>query len=147
MKLLYEVNGSTLYVKGLDKNKCIIKEYGMEPKEIKGNSRKIVDQSCINFGSTLEGRMKAVGELTGFKYKSPIVVSEYQRLIMFPTLSYKENDCAWLALDHVVDVKDSLRGVTILFDDNTVEEFNVSRYIILNQLAKAKGLYYNLFNK
>ena len=31
-------------------------------------------------------------------------------------------------------------------DDETIEEFNVSKYVIINQLAKAKGLYYNLFN-
>lgn len=146
MEMLYEINGGTLFVKGISKNKCIIKEHSEERKEINGNARKVVDQSCINFGSTLEGRMRAVAALTGYKYKAPVLVSEYQRVIMFPTLSYKDDECAWIALDHVLTMQPTEKGVAVIFDDETIEEFNVSKYVIINQLAKAKGLYYNLFN-
>ena len=146
-KILYEVNGGTLYIKGITKDKCIIREINGKEVEYPLSSRKIMNQSCICFGSTLDGRLEGIGELTGIKYKAPVLVSEYQRIIMFPTLSHKENECAWISLLHVVDVIPNDKGVTIMFTDGSIGEFNVSKYILQNQMAKAKSVYFELFNK
>ena len=134
-KILYEVNGGTLYIKGVSKDKCIIREIDGKETEYPLSSRKIMNQSCICFGSTLEGRLEGIGELTGIKYKATDDINN-----IF-------NGNAWISLSHVVDVIPTEKGVAIMFTDRSIGEFNVSKYILQNQMAKAKSIYFELFNR
>lgn len=62
---------------------------------------KIIENSCLFYGSTLDGRRKGTESMIGVKYKAPIIIEESNELIFFPTSSTKANKSAWILLSAV----------------------------------------------
>ena len=51
----------------------------------KGNVLKtILNESCIKYGSSLNGRIKGSKYALNSKYKLPIIISEKEKLVFFP---------------------------------------------------------------
>lgn len=63
----------------------------------------IIKSSCLYYGSTLDGRMKFTKEVLGVTYKCPIVVSETDNLIMFPTSCYADKNCSWICFNQILN--------------------------------------------
>lgn len=115
---------------------------------INRNIHKIVDDSCKNFGSSLKGRFEGTVNLTGVRYKAPVIISEYLSIIMIPTGSTRGEICHWISLSSIKKIeKSSLSNAIILFYNGTKLELDVSYYTMQNQFAKASKLDYFLRHK
>ena len=96
----YEINKGTLCLIQEGDNSTKVIEINNE-YEVNKNIHKIIDESCRSFGSTLKGRNEGTKDLTGIKYKAPIIISEYLSIIMIPTGSTRGNICHWISLNSI----------------------------------------------
>ncbi len=55
-----------------------------------------INMLCVYFGSTYDGRKNAAKYILQIKQKVPILLSEINRNIIFPTVSSKRKDCIWI---------------------------------------------------
>lgn len=97
----YIVNKDTLMLISEDNNGVIYTKDGKIV--INKLPTDIIKTSCLYYGSTLEGRMKFTKDVLGFTYKCPIVVSETDNLIMFPTSCYKDKNCCWICFNQILN--------------------------------------------
>lgn len=97
----YIVNKDTLMLISEDNNGVIYTKDGKIV--INKLPTDIIKTSCLYYGSTLEGRMKFTKDVLGVTYKCPIVVSETDNLIMFPTSCYKDKNCCWICFNQILN--------------------------------------------
>lgn len=147
MANFYEINQGTLCLLKKDENTTEIYEL-RNNYIIKKNINKIVNDSCISFGSSLKGRVEGTFKLTGIKYKAPIIISEYLSIIMLPTGSTRGRICDWINLKYIEKIVETKDNKCIIhFSNGKKIKFNVSYFIIKNQITKATNLDYNLRKK
>ncbi len=147
MDNFYEINQGTLCLIKKDEKTTEIFELN-NSYNINRNINKIINDSCISFGSSLKGRIEGTYKLTGIKYKAPIIISEYLSIIMVPTGSTRGNVCDWINLkyvDNILKTKDN--KCLVCFSNGKKVKFNTSYFIIKNQITKATTLDYNLRKK
>lgn len=146
-KEFIELSEVTKYVLGAGKNKSIIKD-GNKKYEVDVSAFEIINDNCKNFGSTLEGRVVAAYEKTKISYKTPIILSEMLRLVVFPTTNCKSDDCMWFFLRSIENYEKTENGNTrVYFKDRTCEEFNVTYFTFNGQFMKALQVFINFFDK
>ena len=143
----YEINKGTLCLIQEGDNSTKVIEINNE-YEVNKNIHKIIDESCRSFGSTLKGRNEGTKDLTGIKYKAPIIISEYLSIIMIPTGSTRGNICHWISLNSIKRVEKDENNLAIIeFINGKNVRLDVSYYVVENQLAKAVRLDYCLKKK
>lgn len=71
----------------------------------------LINDACLMYASTLEGRKRAVMETFNY-YKPPVIIAPYN-LSFFPTASYNNYDCA-LIFNHPFRFLQSKKGVSLL---------------------------------
>jgi competence protein ComK len=65
---------------------------------------KLIDKSLISYGSSFSGALKSSTQLLGKERKKyPIKIDASLDIWLFPTKSYKKDNCIWFALNHVSD--------------------------------------------
>ena len=147
MENFYEINQGTLCLLKKDEKNTEAIELN-DSYIVKNNINKIVNDSCISFGSSLKGRVEGTYKLTGIKYKAPIIISEYLSIIMVPTGSTRGKICDWINLKYVENIlKTKDNKCIIRFSNGKKIKFNTSYFIIKNQITKATNLDYNLRKK
>lgn len=85
----------------------------------------VVSKNCILNGSTLEGRQRGSSYLIGTTYKPPIIISDYENVILVPTHSIRNKDCIWINLNKILNYYPTDNNKIIL-------EFKNYKKIILN---------------
>lgn len=137
----YEISDETLAVLPLEGNKCRVVEHDNE-YYIEAKTFQVIEHSCEYFGSSYSGRHNGTKKLTGLKYKSPILIEESTKLIMFPTHSPRNEDCIWLSLNNISKCyKGKLPNTTIVeFNNGDKLELKVSYSIINNQILRGTRL-------
>ena len=135
----YEINKDTVALIPKDENTTIVYEVD-NSFVINKPTLKIVEESCEYFGSSLEGRQIGTSSLVGFTHKVPVIIEESFDIIFFPTLSPKNDNCAWLSYEHVFK-PDKFKDKTIIELKNGKKIIiNVSTPIIHNQLYRCSRL-------
>jgi len=135
----YEINEKTLAIVPFGKKKTIVYE-GHDYFILEENANKIMDRSCRYYGSTIEGRQKGTTSLTGLTYKVPIIVSEENNIIFFPTSSPRLKDCSWISLNNVNRYFDRKENILIEFLNRETLELPISFNILNNQIMRASRL-------
>ena len=92
---------------------------GTKRKESIQYPEKILDHSCLMYGSTLEGRKKAAQNILKTNVKLPIAVIPDLGVYMIPTSSHKNNDRAYLSYFHIKDYKRVKNKTLVIFQDET----------------------------
>jgi competence protein ComK len=65
---------------------------------------KLIDQSLISYGSSFSGALKSSTQLLGKERKKyPIKIDASLDIWLFPTKSYRQDNCVWFSLNHVRD--------------------------------------------
>ena len=106
----------------------------------KGNViKKILNESCINYGSSLNGRIKGSKYALKSKYKLPIIISEKEKLVFFPVKEMGRE--IWVNFDMIKEVKRKNNGVVVCFKNGLSQEINVSYTVFNNQVLKASRLW------
>lgn len=106
----------------------------------KGNNIKnILNESCISYGSSLNGRINGSKWALKSKYKLPIVVSEKEKLVFFPVKEMGKE--IWVNFEMINDVKKYKDYVKVEFKNGLKVDINVSYTIFNNQVLKASRLW------
>ncbi len=132
----YEINEKTLAILPFSKTKSIIYE-GYDCFIIEKSVNKIMDSSCRYYGSTIEGRQKGSTALTGLTYKVPIIISEENNYIFFPTASPRLKECAWISLNNIKKYYLKNDKIYLEFLNKEKIELSISSNILKNQILRA----------
>ena len=135
----YEISAKTLAILPLNKTQSIIYE-GNNYFVLEKSVNKIMDASCRYYGSTMEGRQKGSTALTGLTYKVPIIISEENNVIFFPTTSPRLKECAWISLNNINKFYEKENKIFVEFLNKETIEISVSENVIKNQILKASLL-------
>ncbi len=137
----YIINENTMAIIPYGKKKSIV--YEQERFFIvKKTPNVIIRKSCIANGFSLEARYDLTFELTGYKYKAPIIVDETLGLVFFPTCSPRLKKVEWVALNHIKTFSDNRirKSTYITFNNDKTIEFKESLNIMKNQILRATHL-------
>ena len=135
----YEINKGTLAIIPVGENlSTVIEEENI--LNITKPIQEIIEESCEYFGSTYDGRLEGSKKMLGFNYKTPIVIEESNDIIFFPTSSPRNNDCHWISLNQIRDIKKTKKNTKIIFKTGQEINLNVSYYSLENQIFRATRL-------
>lgn len=137
----YNVNEKTLAILpiGLKKSKIFEKSRIYELKE---SSFSIIEGSCEHFGVSYNTRLRNTINTINSKYKNPIIIEDYHRIIFFPISSPTRSNTIWVSFNNIVDyVPSSRKNNTIVkFNNGQKLEIPISFYSFNQQYLKASNL-------
>ncbi len=127
--LYLRVNNESIYVKEIN-NEMILNE----------NIIKVLNNSCIYYGSSLKGRILGAKSLIKSKYKLPLIISEKNNLF-FINIKDKNGYEYWLNFQYIKDYiyVDNLLKIFFEYDKSLL--INCSWTIFNNQMLKCSRLY------
>ena len=135
----YEINEKTLAIIPFSKRKAIVYE-DHECFILEKPVHKIMDSSCRYYGSTISGRQQGTTTLTGLNYKAPIIISEENNIIFFPTTSPRLKECAWVSLNNINKCYNKEDKMLIEFLNKETVELDISANVLKNQIYRASVL-------
>lgn len=140
---MYEIDLSTVMLIGIDELKTKVitldSEFIMDI-----DSKKIIDNSCKYFGSSLNDRVNMTKRLVNIKSKSPIVIEESRNIIFFPLKSVREKCNIWISFNNLDKYVKNGDKTTFIFKNNKRVVIDFSYYIIDNQITRSLMLDYEL---
>lgn len=135
----YEINEETLAIFPVGNNCSKVYELSTT-FEVEKNVNKIMEDSCLYFGCSLEGRKKGTYNMIGINYKAPIVVEETQELIFFPLSSSRYHNSIWIGLKHIKKYYRSEDKIILEFINNQKIALDISYGVLDNQILRATRL-------
>ena len=138
----YEISKGTLAIVPNEENSSLVYE-DSERYIIDQTPYKIMESSCLYFGSSYTGRKEGAKNILGAEYKVPIIVDDTDNIIVFPTTSPLSQDCVWISLSHVKKYeKVDTYNTKIIFNNGKEIIVPVSYRSIENQVSRASRLDY-----
>jgi competence protein ComK len=102
----------------------------------------IISRSCLTYGASYDGRRDAAIYLANYIQKTPILISEANGSIAIPTHSPDHDDCTWIMLHHIKEIKSTTKSCCqIKFHNYTDLEVKISSLTIRQQIQKAAVIY------
>ena len=142
---MYEIDLSTLMLIGIDDSRTLVvtleKEFIVDEC-----AKKIIDNSCKYFGSTLVERIKATQRVVNIRSKVPIIIENSRNIIFFPLKSCREKSNIWISFNNLVRYEKKDNVTYLYFKENKVQKLDFSYYIIDNQVTRSLILDYE-YNK
>ena len=140
---MYEIDLSTVMLIGIDESKT--KVVTLEDEFILDiDSKKIMDNSCKFFGSSLSDRVNMTKRLVGIKSKSPIIVEDSRNIIFFPLKSVRDKCNIWISFNNLEKYVKNGDRTSFVFKNNKRVVIDFSYYIIDNQVTRSLMLDYEL---
>lgn len=140
---MYEIDLSTLMLIGIDDSKTLVvtleKEFIVDEC-----AKKIIDNSCKYFGSTLVERIKATQRVVNIRSKVPIIIENSRNIIFFPLKSCREKSNIWISFNNLVRYEKKDNVTYLYFKENKVQKLDFSYYIIDNQVTRSLLLDYEM---
>lgn len=140
---MYEIDLSTVMLIGLDDIKTKIITMDNE-FVLDIDSKKIIDNSCKFFGSSLNDRVNMTKRLINIKSKSPIIIEESRDIIFFPLKSIRDRCNIWISFNNLEKFIKSGDKTIFYFKGNKQVEIDFSYYIIDNQVTRSLMLDYEV---
>ena len=132
----YIINVETLLILPYGKGRSIVYEID-ETLIINLDILQIIKNSCLFFGSSLEGRKDGTKYLINCEMKVPIIVEDSKLIIFFPTSSYRGNNCIWISYNNLLKYsKLDNKHTSLFFKDNKKVDIEVKYNIIDNQIVR-----------
>ena len=97
----YIINCETLLILSLNDNSCKVFEFD-DVIIVKKSISHIIKDSCLYFGSSLDGRKEGTKSLINCEMKVPIIIEDSQNLIFFPTSSYRNSMNIWVSYNNLL---------------------------------------------
>ena len=135
----YEINDETYAVIGKNGGRCEIIE-SESNYDVDKDAYSVMDESCEYYGSSYKGRLKAAKSILNCSYKLPILIEESTFLIFFPIKSSLEEDCVWINLSKIKEVKKVNTKTNIVFENGKNITVNTSKISIDNQIYRSSRL-------
>ena len=140
---MYEIDLSTVMLIGIDESKTKVVTLDDE-FIIDIDSKKIMDNSCKFFGSSLSDRVNMTKRLVGIKSKSPIIVEDSRNIIFFPLKSVRDKCNIWISFNNLEKYVKNSDKTAFVFKNNKRVVIDFSYYIIDNQVTRSLMLDYEL---
>jgi len=140
---MYEIDLSTVMLIGLDDNKTKVITLDDE-FVVEIDSKKIIDNSCKFFGSSLNDRVNMTKRLINIKSKSPIVIEDSRDIIFFPLKSVREKCNIWISFNNLEKFTKLSEKTVFNFKNNKRVVLDFSYYIIDNQVTRSLMLDYEI---
>lgn len=143
---MYEIDLSTLMLIGIN-DECT-KVITVDNEFVVNEScKKIVDNSCRYFGSSLTDRIKATNRLVNMASKTPIVIEDTRNIIFFPLKSTREKNNIWISFNQLTKYTKDGNNTILKFKNNKEITIKFSYYIIDNQVTRSLILDYQINNR
>ena len=140
---MYEIDLSTVMLIGIDEFKTRVVTLDSE-FIIDIDSKKIIDNSCKFFGSSLSDRINTTKRLINVKSKSPIIIEESRNIIFFPLKSTRDKCNIWISFNNLERYVKSDDKTIFYFKNKKEVIISFSYYIIDNQVTRSLMLDYEL---
>ncbi len=101
--------------------------------ESKKEVKELLEEACIQRGSTYDGRIKAAKALLSFKNKTPLMICPIECIYAFPTISPEKYQCTWIFLRHVKEYYSKGSKLFVEFKNDEVVEVSSSLHILTKQ--------------
>ena len=140
---MYEIDLSTIMLIGIDDEttKVVTLENEFIVNE---SSKKIIDNSCKYFGSSLADRCNGTKRLINIKSKSPVIIEESRNIIFFPLKSVREKNNIWISFNNLDKYVKNGDKTIFIFNNKKEIILDFSYYIIDNQITRSLMLDYEL---
>lgn len=122
-----------------------------EQNFIKKPIMKLIEEACVTYRSTYEGRRGAVIKRMNFKRKVPIPISIHRNIYAFPTHSPYDHECIWIFPKHIKAIssvpqdKNANAKSIVIFKNNMQLELPISEYELRKQISRTSE-YASLFS-
>ncbi len=140
---MYEIDLSTVMLIGVDDDNTKIITLDNE-FILDIDSKKIVDNSCKFFGSSLNDRVNMTKRLININSKSPIIIEESRNIIFFPLKSIRDKCNIWISFNNLSKYVKSGDKTVFIFNNGKEVIFEFSYYIIDNQVTRSLMLDYEV---
>jgi len=141
----YEITKDTCAILNIDNDVTKIIEDNQEyllPKR----SFEVMEDSCVYYGSSFEGRLKGTKMMLGATYKLPIIIEESNNIIFFPTTGNNNSKCSWIALNKISSYEPKGGYTKVTFDCGKSIVLKITYSSFEMQLLRATRLQ-NLLSK
>lgn len=136
----YIFNEETLYIENRQ-NEIYIAEMYNELSIKSDNILKIINESCIFYGSNYQGRKEGTKSLISETYKLPIILKENRLIVIFPLNNIKGPKSIWINYTNILSYhKISNSKVLVRFIGGKSLVFHISYYTFHNQISKCSRL-------
>lgn len=136
----YIINEKTLYLGCIDA-KNVINESGIELEITNMDTKKIINCSCLFYGTSYQGRKKGTKNMINETYKLPIILNESKKIVIFPIYSLKSKKNFWIVYNNIKNYQQiSKSKVLVEFINGFSKVFHISYYIFHNQMSKCSRL-------
>jgi len=143
---MYEIDLSTIMLIGVDDESTKVVTTDNE-YIINYNSKKIIDNSCNFFGSSLIERCNMTKRLINVKSKTPIIIEESRNIIFFPLKSVREKCNIWISFNNLEKYIKKDNKTIFVFKNKKEIILDFSYYIIDNQVTRSLMLDYEVKNR
>ena len=140
---MYEIDLSTVMLIGIDDNRTKIITLDNE-FIVDVDAKKIINNSCKFFGSSLSDRVNMTKRLINIGSKSPIIIEESRNIIFFPLRSIREKCNIWISFNNLEKFIKSSDKTIFYFKNNKQVSIDFSYYIIDNQVTRSLMLDYEI---
>ena len=143
----YQINIDTFVIIPIGKSKSKVYEAG-ESFIVNKSSFKIIEDSCLYFGSSYDGRRYATKNLIGVDMKIPIIIEESRNIIFFPTSSCIRDNSIWVSYQNLLKYSKFNDLVTTLYFKNSKGiQIGCKYNLIDNQVIRCIKLERILFDR
>lgn len=142
----YEINKETLIIYPQENNKSFIKENNYE-QIINLSPIKIINESCLFFGSSYEGRLESTKKIFGYYKKTPVIIEESNNIIFFPLESPRLSTCIWISLNNIKEYYKKGDKTKVIFYCGKQEILPISYLSFDNQILRANRILTFLLKK
>jgi competence protein ComK len=113
---------------------------GYKELDVKHRPEEILDNTCIKYGASLDGRRKSAKSLLRIFAKVPVPVIPQMGVYMIPTASAKSGDCVWISYYHIEFYEQRDDKTYIYFTDGTGLYVHVSESVFDLQYKRTSQL-------
>ena len=128
----YVINKNTMYLKK-EGNNLIIREDN-KLLNINSNILKVLDNSCILYGSSYKGRRDYVNTMLNYKYKNPIYIND--DLIFFLIGNFRSNEFILINVDKVLVINKNINNIVIKLINDIEINIDISINSLYNLIIK-----------
>ena len=98
----------------------------------------LLNEWCLLFGSTIQGRIDAYKAVTGHKQKCPVLLSSASRMCVYPLYGADNEDNIWLVYNQILKVSGNNTHTEIQFISGPVMQIGCDVRIPRKQMQRCR---------
>lgn len=134
----YIINNNTLAIIPIN-GKCEVIEK-FQTLYLNISTYELISANCLYYGSSLKGRIDSANYYLGSKYKCPILISEKNKIIMFPTSSSNNDNCIWFNYEGIKEYKVNDNNILVTLTNGKNINVKISKNSFSSQIFKSSRL-------